>query len=71
MTGEASPEELLQLQFLAQENPQLESILAILAGLWGPAPLQNEKALQQAWQRHAKRMEKTNRNSDQAERSIP
>jgi len=59
MMGEASQEELEELQFLARNHPELRRFLTTLTELWKPAGKRDEAQLEQAWKRHVKRLEKT------------
>jgi len=63
MAGEASPKELQQLQLLTQHDRQLRTLLAILAELWRSTEPRDEMMLEQAWQRHAIRLENAIRNN--------
>jgi ABC-type antimicrobial peptide transport system permease subunit len=69
LAGEASPEELAELQFLAQEDPQLQSLMDTLEGLWKPARKPDGPQLEQAWQRHAKRLKRRTRKNKKTQRS--
>lgn len=59
MAREATWEELAELRFHAQHDPQLRSFLAILEEPWKPAKTPDDQQLEQAWQRHSQRLLKT------------
>jgi len=61
MAGEASPEERAELRLLAEDHPQLQSFMTILEELWKSTETRDERQLEQAWQRHSDRLEKTTR----------
>ena len=64
MAGEATPEERAELQSRAEYDPQLRSFLATLEDLWIPAGSPDDRQLEQAWQRHTRRLKrKTQKNS--------
>ncbi|HEY6902656.1 MAG TPA: ABC transporter permease, partial [Puia sp.] len=58
MAGEASAEELRELQVLMQNNPDLRHFVETLGGLWRPADRQDEQELEHIYQRHIYRLER-------------
>jgi transmembrane sensor len=60
LTGEASPEELLELEALLRRNPELHYALQTLIDLWNSAEPSQQAAAESAFDRHLDRMEKLN-----------
>jgi putative ABC transport system permease protein len=69
MVGEASPEELRELQNLLQERPDMKYFMETLRELWGPAEKQNEQELEQLYERHMHRLERKMQENERAEQS--
>src|SRR6187402_1743143 len=57
LMGEASPEELLELEDLLRNNPGLHYPMQTIADLWDPASPQERQAAEEAFSRHLDRME--------------
>jgi transmembrane sensor len=60
LTGEASPEELQELEALLRRNPELHYPLQTLIDLWNRAEPSQQAAAESAFDRHLDRMEKLN-----------
>jgi transmembrane sensor len=60
LTGEASPEELLELETLLRRNPELHYPLQTVIDLWNSAEPSQQAAAESAFDRHLDRMEKLN-----------
>jgi transmembrane sensor len=60
LTGEASPEELQELEALLRRNPELHYPLQALIDLWNSAEPSRQAAAESAFDRHLDRMEKLN-----------
>ena len=58
MAGEASPEELEELGRLAEEDPQLDALIALLTERAKPKQKGDTQRLEQAWLRHSQRLQK-------------
>src|ERR1700748_2382012 len=57
MTGEATPAELLELQSLLQNNPNIQYFMETLRELWQSAENRNDRDLEELYQKHLLRME--------------
>lgn len=57
LAGEASPEELRELELLLRNNPDLHYPLQTIDDLWKPADTRDRQAADQAFGRHLERME--------------
>ena len=60
LTGEASPEELQELEMLLRRNPELHYPMQTLIDLWHSGEPTRQAAAQSAFNRHLDRMEKLN-----------
>jgi len=61
MAGEASTEELRELQSLVKNDPELRSFMVVLGDLWNASEKQDEFKVEQAWQRHMQRLNQKHR----------
>jgi hypothetical protein len=68
MTGEATPEELMELRFLSQEDPKLQDFLQTLDALWQDRQELTPHQAEQAFARHMQRLEQK---TDTAKRTAP
>src|SRR3982074_2092638 len=57
LSGEASPEELRELERLLRSNPELHYPLQTITDLWSPAAPARRKEAEQAFKRHLDRMQ--------------
>jgi len=57
LSGEASPEELQELERLLRSNPELHYPLQTITDLWSPAAPARRKEAEQAFKRHLDRMQ--------------
>jgi transmembrane sensor len=62
LTGEASPEELQELEMLLRRNPELHYPMQTLIDLWHSGEPSRQAAAESAFNRHLDRMEKLNIN---------
>ena len=60
LTGEASPEELQELEMLLRRNPELHYPMQTLIDLWHSGEPSRQAAAESAFNRHLDRMEKLN-----------
>jgi len=59
LNGEASPEALQELQQITAADPILKNTIELLVQFWQLQPEQNSKEINDAWDRHLKRMQST------------
>ncbi|HEX9512966.1 MAG TPA: ABC transporter permease [Puia sp.] len=69
MAGEASTEELRELQNLLQNNPGIQYFMETLMELWRPAENLNEQELEQLYERHTQRLEQKMQEKERAGQS--
>src|SRR5882672_1734321 len=56
IAGEASEEELQELQQLLQENPDIQYFVGIMTDLWNPGVQKNEREIERVYDWHMERM---------------
>jgi transmembrane sensor len=61
LSGEASPEELQELERLLQGNPDLHSPMQVIAELWNQAAPDDRQTAENAFDRHLDRMREMNK----------
>ena len=59
LNDEASPEALQELQQITAADPILKNTIELLVQFWQLQPEQNSKEINDAWDRHLKRMQST------------
>lgn len=57
LTGEMKPAELEELNQLMQHNPALENVVQLISQWRNTTHPENETEINQAWQRHLKRLQ--------------
>src|SRR5436190_2117312 len=57
LTGEATAEELLELEDLLRNNPELYYPLQTISDLWNPTSQRDQEIAEQAFSRHLDRMQ--------------
>src|SRR5882672_5763856 len=57
LTGEATPEELRELEELLRNNPELHYPMQTISDLWNPANPIDQQVAEQAFNRHLDRMQ--------------
>ncbi|MDO6433529.1 FecR family protein [Flavitalea sp. BT771] len=60
LTGEATAEELLELEELLRNNPELHYPMQTISDLWNPASRRDQQVAEQAFSRHLDRMHDLN-----------
>ena len=60
LTGEASPEELLELEALLRDNPELHYPMQTMTDIWKSSSPEGQRKAERAFDRHLDRMEKLN-----------
>src|SRR5882762_5784960 len=57
LSGEASPEELRELEDLLRSNPELHYPMQTITDLWNPSSLYDQQMAEAAFSRHVERMQ--------------
>lgn len=70
MAGEASAEELQELQTLMQDNSDLRYFMETLGELWSPAEKHTEQDLERIFERHMQRLERKMWENEKAARTV-